>query len=191
MIITKDKMVFLTFELRLDGTDGELIEQATIENPLAYIQGNGMMFPAFESKLEGLEQGKPFEVMLRCNDAYGELYEENIVDIPCDVFIVNGTFDSKNVKVGNTISITATNGERLSGIVLEVTDKTVKMDFNHPLAGEDLFFKGEILEVRDATNEEIADITSGCGCGCNHHECSDDCNCDCGESCDDGCGCNH
>ena len=197
MVIAKNKLVSLTFDLYVDNADGELLEQATAENPLSFIYGYEMMPPALESKLEGLEQGKPFEI--NCKDAYGEFHEEDIIELPRDIFVVNGTFDSELVKVGNMVPMMSTNGQRMNGIVLEITDNSVTMNFNHPYAGENLFFKGQILEVRDATEEEIAAISSGCGCGCHghSHDCDGDCNCD---DCDcehdeehDGCscGCNH
>ncbi|MDE5744511.1 MAG: peptidylprolyl isomerase, partial [Paramuribaculum sp.] len=69
----------------------------------------------------------------------------------------------------------------------EVTDTKVKMDFNHPLAGKDVRFKGKILTVRDATPEELQPA-HGCGCGCDHGSCGDDCGCE-HDSCGDGCGC--
>jgi FKBP-type peptidyl-prolyl cis-trans isomerase SlyD len=91
----------------------------------------------------------------------------------------------------------STSGQKLNGLVLEITDDTVKMDFNHPLAGESLFFKGNILEVREATDVEIAATLSG-GCGCGSGGCgSGDCGCE-DELCEDascssegkgGCGC--
>ena len=79
----------------------------------------------------------------------------------------------------------SSNGQRLNGLVLEVNDESVKMDFNHPLAGEDLFFAGKVLEVREASDEEVAQILSGgggCGCGCSDDSCNSE-----GHSC--GCGC--
>ena len=69
-------------------------------------------------------------------------------------------------------------GYRITGIVTEVTPTEVKMDFNHPLAGKDVRFKGKILAVRDATPEELQ---PRCGCGCSGDGCGDGC----GES---GCG---
>ncbi|MGV8096655.1 MAG: peptidylprolyl isomerase [Mangrovibacterium sp.] len=197
MAITKNKMVSLTYDLRIEGTDGELIEQATVERPLTFIYGTGMMLPKFESLLEGLEAGKSFEVNLSCEEAYGELDENAIVDLPKDIFIIDGKFDEDIIKIGNTVPMMSTNGQRMNGLVLEITDDTVKMDFNHPLAGEDLFFRGEILEVRDASDEEIAATMGGCGCGggcdCKDsgHDEGEACGCESHSHAGSGCGCGH
>ncbi len=188
MSITKNKMVSLTYDLRIDGTDGELIEQATAGKPLTFVYGRGMMLPKFESLLEGLEEGKSFEISLSCRDAYGELDENAIVDLPRHIFIIDGKFDDEIIAVGNTVPMMSTNGQRMNGLVLDITDDNVRMDFNHPLAGEDLFFKGEILEVRDASEEEIAATMGGCGCGggcgCKEEGNGEACGCE-----DEACGC--
>ncbi len=188
MAITKNKMVSLTYDLRIDGMEGELIEQATAERPLTFIYGTGMMLPKFESMLEGLEEGKSFEISLTCDEAYGQLDENAIVDLPKNIFIIDGKFDEDIIRVGNTVPMMSTSGQRMNGLVLEVTDDAVKMDFNHPLAGEDLYFSGEILEVRDASEEELAATMGGCGCGggcsCNSHGEGDACGCE-----DEACGC--
>ncbi len=188
-------MVSLTYDLRVDGAEGELVEQATAGKPLRFVYGAGIMLPKFEALLEGLEEGKSFEINLACNDAYGDVDENAIVDLPKHIFIIDGNFDEEIVKVGNTVPMMSTNGQRMNGLVLEVTDDVVRMDFNHPLAGEDLFFSGEILEVRDATDEEIsATMQSGCscggGCGCGDHEDGETCGCGSeGHSHGSGCGC--
>jgi FKBP-type peptidyl-prolyl cis-trans isomerase SlyD len=204
MAITKNKMVSLTYDLRIEGMDGELIEQATVEKPLTFIYGTGMMLPKFESLLEGLEEGKSFEINLSCDEAYGKLDENAIVDLPKHIFIIDGNFDEDIIKVGNTVPMMSTSGQRMNGLVLEITDDTVKMDFNHPLAGEDLFFKGEILEVRDASDEEIAATMGGCGCGggCSCQDRGDEegescgceseaCGCESHSHAGSGCGCGH
>jgi FKBP-type peptidyl-prolyl cis-trans isomerase SlyD len=85
----------------------------------------------------------------------------------------------------------SSNGQRLNGLVLEVNDENIKMDFNHPLAGEDLFFAGKVLGVRQASDEEVAQILSGGGCGCGSSDCgSSDCSDDsCNSNNGGGCGC--
>ncbi|MEZ5102960.1 MAG: FKBP-type peptidyl-prolyl cis-trans isomerase [Draconibacterium sp.] len=176
--IGKYSMVTLTYDLRVDDEHGEVIEQATEEKPLQFLYGAGVMLPKFESQLSGLREGEPFTIRLNKNDAYGEVNEDAVVELPKHVFLVNGTFDEELVKVGNTVPMMSSNGQRLNGLVLEVDDDIVKMDFNHPLAGEDLFFAGKVLEVREASDEEVAQILSGgsggCGCGSGGCGCGDE-----------------
>jgi FKBP-type peptidyl-prolyl cis-trans isomerase SlyD len=189
MEITRNRMVTLTYDLRLDDQNGDMIEQANAERPLRFIYGAGQMLPKFEAQLAGLKQGQPFEISLTKYDAYGEVNDDAIVELPRQVFMVDGNFDDEMVKIGNTVPMMTGDGQRMNGIVLEVSEQAVKMDFNHPLAGEDLHFQGEIIEVRDATDEEIAALFShGCGCGsggCGDGDCGDG---DCGDHSDHGCG---
>jgi FKBP-type peptidyl-prolyl cis-trans isomerase SlyD len=195
MEITKNRMVTLTYDLRLDDQNGDMIEQATADRPLRFIYGAGQMLPKFESQLAGMKSGQPFEINLTKYDAYGEINDDAIVELPLNVFSVDGNFDEEMVKIGNTVPMMTGDGQRLNGIVLEVSDQVVKMDFNHPLAGEDLHFQGEVLEVREATDEEIAALFShGCGCGsggCGDGDCGDgDCGDHEGQGCGTGSGCN-
>jgi len=177
--IGKYKMVTLTYDLRVDDEQGEMVEQATETQPLEFLYGAGVMLPKFETHLAGLRQGEPFTIKLNKTDAYGEINHEAIVELPKHVFLVDGNFDAELIKVGNTVPMMSSNGQRLNGLVLEVNDEIVKMDFNHPLAGEDLYFAGKVLNVREASEEEVAQILSGGGCGCGSS------GCDAG-SCDDG-----
>jgi len=198
MKIGKNKMVSLTYDLHYDDAEGEMIEQATSERPLSFVFGTGLMLPKFESYLEGLQAGNPFEISLQDVDAYGELDENAIVDLPKHIFFIDGEFDEEMIAEGNTVPMMSTSGQKLNGLVLEITDDTVKMDFNHPLAGESLFFKGNILEVREATDAEIAaTIGGGCGCGSGGGSCGSGCGCDdeeyaegsCSTEGKGGCGC--
>jgi FKBP-type peptidyl-prolyl cis-trans isomerase SlyD len=193
MEIARNRMVTLTYDLRLDDQNGDMIEQANADRPLRFIYGAGQMLPKFEAQLAGLKQGEPFEISLTKFDAYGEVNDDAIVELPRQVFMVDGNFDDEMVKIGNTVPMMTGDGQRMNGIVLEVSEQAIKMDFNHPLAGEDLHFQGEILEVRDASDEEIAALFShGCGCGsggCGEGDCGDG---DCGDHSEQGCssGCN-
>jgi FKBP-type peptidyl-prolyl cis-trans isomerase SlyD len=193
MEIARNRMVTLTYDLRLDDQNGDMIEQANADRPLRFIYGAGQMLPKFEAQLAGLKQGEPFEISLTKFDAYGEVNDDAIVELPRQVFMVDGNFDDEMVKIGNTVPMMTGDGQRMNGIVLEVSEQAIKMDFNHPLAGEDLHFQGEILEVRDASDEEIAALFShGCGCGsggCGDGDCGDG---DCGDHSEQGCssGCN-
>lgn len=184
--ISKNTMVTLTYDLRIDDENGEIIEQATGENPLRFLFGAGTMLPKFESHLEGLKQGEPFTMKLSKNDAYGDVNHDAVVELPKHIFIVDGNFDDKLISVGNNVPMMSSNGQRLNGVVMEVNEENVKMDFNHPLAGEDLFFAGSIIEVRNATEEELAAAYNRGGCDCGSGNCDEG---GCGSDKESGCGC--
>ncbi len=173
MEIGRNKFVTLNYQLRLGGANGEMVEESTTEAPLEFIFGAGTMLEMFEEKLQGLEVGGKFDFDLSAKDAYGELNPDAVVDLPKNIFEVNGTIDEEMLTAGNSVPMQDANGNRLNGIILEVTDETVKMDFNHPLAGDDLHFSGSILSVREATEDELLALTAtddcnsgGCGSGC-------------------------
>jgi len=189
--IGKYAMVTLTYDLRVDDENGEVVEQATEAQPLEFLYGAGAMLPKFESQLAGLREGEPFTIKLSKNDAYGDVNDEAVVELPKHVFLVGDKFDDELVKIGNTVPMMSSNGQRLNGLVLEVNDEVVTMDFNHPLAGEDLYFAGKVMAVREASDEEVAQILSGSGggCGCGSGGCGSGCgDDDCG---DDACSTEH
>ena len=177
MKITANKYVAVIYDLNVgEGDERELMERASVEVPLKFIFGMGMMIPAFEKGLEGLEEGDTFEFSIEPAEAYGEYIEENVVDLPKSIFEVDGKFDSEMIQEGNTVPMMDADGNRMNGSVLEVKKDVVVMDFNHPLAGETLHFNGKVIDVHEATAQEIAALTAG-GCG------SGGC-----EGCGGGCG---
>lgn len=176
MKISANKFVSVTYDLNVgEGDELELMERATPEVPLSFVFGTGMMLPAFEKALSGMQVGEAFDFRLTPENAYGEYNEEYLTELPKNIFEVDGKFDSKMVKEGNTLPMMDTNGNRLNGSVLEVKEDVVVMDFNHPLAGETLHFTGEVIDVHEATAEEIAAMSAGGGCSCGDDGCGDDC----------------
>lgn len=186
MKITANKYVAVTYDLNVgEGEERELMEKATKEVPLKFIFGMGMMIPAFEKALDGLEVGSTFNFSIAPAEAYGEYNQDHVLELPKNIFEVEGKFDAEMIKEGNTVPMMDSNGNRMNGSVLEVREDIVVMDFNHPLAGETLHFTGEVIDVHEATPEEIAALTApadGCGCGCG------DCGGGCGDN-GDSCGC--
>ncbi len=156
MKISKNKVVSLSYELRLDGKDGEIIETVNTQAPMTFIYGTESLLPKFESNIENMQVGDTFAFLLACDEAYGPAIDEAMVEIPKTAFMVDGEIDDDLLVEGNAIPMTDQQGNHLNGIVAEVKDQSVIMDFNHPLAGDDLFFTGTIVEVRDATPEELA-----------------------------------
>lgn len=152
MKITKHTVPSVTYSLRIDQ---KLIEETTKDNPLVFLMGVGGMIPGFERHLEGLEAGQSYEFSIEPAEGYGEVDPEAIVTIPKDIFTVEGKV-SKGLVVGNIIPLQDHEGHPMKGTVLEIGEDTVKMDFNHQLAGKTLNFSGEITDVRAATEEEIS-----------------------------------
>ena len=177
MIATK-KMVTVTYDLYVGGEDGEaeLMEQATRQQPFTFCFGVGMMLERFEQHLEGRKAGDKFDFVIDYTEAYGEYEDENIVELPKKLFEIDGEFDGEWVAEGNVVPLVDKNGSRVDASVVTVGEDTVTVDLNHPLAGEDLHFTGEIIDVRDATEEELKQLLNPC-CG---GGCSSDCDGDCG-----------
>jgi FKBP-type peptidyl-prolyl cis-trans isomerase SlyD len=155
MKIEKNKVVSLSYDLRTENHESKIIESATKEQPLRFIYDNGAMLPAFEKNLAGLSEGDNFQFKLSADEAYGQILEENIIDIPKKAFETEGKIQEGLLTEGNVIPLQDQQGNRFDGIVKKVNEQTVTMDFNHPMAGKDLYFTGKIISVRDATDEEL------------------------------------
>jgi FKBP-type peptidyl-prolyl cis-trans isomerase SlyD len=173
MKISDEKMVSLTYDLTVDNDDDEreLMERATKENPLVFLFGMGMMLEAFEKNIEGLSTGDKFSFTLAPEESYGEYVEEYVMELPKKLFEIDGKFDAERVTEGQTLPMMDSRGNRMMGSVLEIQSDVIVMDFNHPLAGETLHFDGEIIDVREPTEDEINALTQegGC-CGCDSSE---------------------
>jgi FKBP-type peptidyl-prolyl cis-trans isomerase SlyD len=175
MIIDTNKVVALKYELRVNAKDGKLVEKVEDNSPLQFIYGTGNMLKDFESNLGGLKVGDIFDFKILADNAYGQINSDMIVDLPKDIFIVDGKIDENLLVLNNIVPMRDQQGNHLNGKIVEILDNTVKMDFNHPLAGDNLFFTGQILEIREATETELSHghlhsdnqrCGSG-GCGCN------------------------
>jgi FKBP-type peptidyl-prolyl cis-trans isomerase SlyD len=171
MVVANNKVVSLTYELRVNDSNGDVIEKVDRNSPLTFLYGTGSLLPKFEDYLAGLKVGDSFDFNLSSEDAYGTFDEGSVIQIPLQAFEIDGKVDYELVKVGNKIPMQDGDGHRLTGVVKTVDVDTVVMDFNHPLAGNHLFFKGEITEVRQATDEELthghAHYPGSCE-GCDH-----------------------
>jgi FKBP-type peptidyl-prolyl cis-trans isomerase SlyD len=194
-----NRFVSISYSLYID-EDGEkrLVEKTTDDKPFELITGFGIALDSFEQQVTPLEKGAKFDFSLTKDDAYGDYRDDLLMELGRDVFSINGHFDHEHVYQDAVIQMQNDEGNRFYGRVVEVGEEKVKIDLNHPLAGETLYFKGEVLENREATEDEInhlmKHLTGGCGghcgdceggCGHDHsHEC-------CDHQHEDGCGCGH
>jgi len=166
MKIEKDRLVTLVYELRESDSNGRIIEVVEPGRPLTFIFGTGRLLPHFEENLASLRKDDKFSFILTSKIAYGEKREDLFIDIPITVFHKDGRLDENVCQVGNEVPMMDRNGNRINGIINEISEQFVKMDFNHPMAGTDLWFSGSIIEVREATAEEMTGMNSSCStCG--------------------------
>ena len=154
-MIAKEQVVTLNYRLKEGSTDGNLIEETYSKEAMSFIYGVGGMIPKFEQEIENLKDGDKFSFTLTPEEGYGDLNPEAVVDVPKNIFEVEGKIEDGMLVVGNVIPMSDNQGQRMDGIVKEVTDTTIKMDFNHPLAGVSLHFEGDIVSTRKATAEEL------------------------------------
>ena len=177
MVVEDQKVITATYELYIKDENGkeELMEKATAEAPLVWCQGEGMMLPAFEAAMAGKEKGDTFDFVLKAADAYGEYLEEGLMELPKTMFFNgDGEFDEERVYVGAIVPMNTVDGQIVKAQVCEITDDKVTIDLNHPYAGEDLHFTGEILDIRDVTPGELEAIRHPHKCGKCHGHCGQD-----------------
>ncbi len=138
----------MTYTLTLPG-DTEVIDRADEQHPAEFRFGEGQLIEGFEKNLLGLKPGDAFDFVIPADEAYGPRDSYAVFDLPKDTFAVDGKIDEKVIKVGNTFPMRDNNGVRHVGKIIQVNPDSVTMDFNHPLAGKDLRFRGTVLEVID------------------------------------------
>lgn len=190
-MIEKNKFVAVSYELRTE-ENGRIFESVGADSPLEFIFGQGQMLEYFEMNLSGKEEGDKFEFKIPAANAYGEFREDMVVDLPKDIF---RELDESEMFVGNVLPMMDSLGRHLRGKIESIGENEVRVNLNHPMAGKDLYFNGEVLKVREALKEEIEALhshkcggcggyDSGCGGGSENHSCG-------GGSHDNGCGCCH
>ena len=191
MKVEAKKVVTLEYDLYVDGENGqeELMEKVTADAPLVYCHGEGMMLPVFEQNMAGLAEGETFDFRIGCADAYGEYDDEGVLTLDKKMFYNgDGEFDSERVYVGAIVPMNTMDGQIINAQIAEITNDNVTIDLNHPLAGENLHFGGQVLNIREVTEGELKALHyRGCG-GC-HGKCGD-CESSCGGDCGGDCNCN-
>lgn len=168
---TQNKYITVSYKLYASAPnlDAELIEETVEGEPFVFVSALGMTLDAFESQITILQPGDKFDFTLSPDDAYGEYDEAGRQALPRSAFEIDGKLDSRFIFEGAVVPLSSPDGARFNGTVVKITDDTVTVDLNHPLAGKSLNFKGTVLESRDATNDEIRDALNqitGCGGGC-------------------------
>jgi FKBP-type peptidyl-prolyl cis-trans isomerase SlyD len=158
MQISDSKVVTITYELTVTDSNGEkeLVETVEQDEPMAFIYGMSGLPEAFEDKLEGLSVNESFEFSLPADDGYGQYDTEAVVELPINLFKdEKGNEIEGLLEIGNIVPMTDDSGDHLNGKILEIRAETIVVDFNHPLAGKEMAFKGNVIEIREATETEL------------------------------------
>lgn len=148
MTISQHKVVAMQYKVS-DVETGELIDSSEGGAPLVYLHGAQNIIPGLENAMEGKAEGDEFEVTVAPEDAYGEYSEERVQDVPKEAF-----GEVEEIEPGMAFTAQSEHGP-VNLIVVEVTDSTVKVDANHPLAGKSLKFEIKVESIRDASEEEL------------------------------------
>lgn len=145
--VVKDLVVSMVYELKIDN---EIIDSCTEDDPLQFIQGRGHIIPGLEREVEGMTIGESKHVLVKAEDGYGEFDPEQIVEVPKTEFP-----EDMALQPEMEVAFEDDDGTELSAFIEEVTLDSVTLNFNHPLAGNDLEFEVKITGLRQASAEEL------------------------------------
>lgn len=137
----------LTFHYTLKSKEGQILDSSAKEGPMSCLEGVGQILPALEKVLMGLTVGQKQSVQLSADQAYGQPQTDRVVEVPLEDL-------PEDVAIGDQFQADEIEGSMFR--VVNIGEEFATLDGNHPLAGMDLFFDVELVEVREATDEELS-----------------------------------
>lgn len=146
-IIADNVVVSLDYTLTVDG---EVVDTSEGDEPIEFIQGMGHIIPGLEKALYGMAPGDAKKVTVAAKDGYGDFDKEAVMDVARSEFPPDIP-----LKPGIELQMKDQDGETVHAQIVRVDKETVKLDFNHPLAGKVLNFDVKVVELRSATTEEL------------------------------------
>ena len=142
----------ISFHYTLTNKAGDVIDTSRdSKDPFSYMEGVGQIIPGLEKPMALLSVGDIRKIEVAAVDAYGIHDAQLIVDVPRAKLP-----NADELKVDDQFQASGPQGEQLLFRVLEINGDQIKLDGNHPLAGEDLVFDVEVIKIRDATKEELS-----------------------------------
>jgi FKBP-type peptidyl-prolyl cis-trans isomerase SlyD len=141
--VVKDGSV-VSLQYTLTGEDGKVIESNKGKAPMKYTQGRQQMIPGLEKEVAGMKVGQEKHVKVKPEDAYGPVNPKAVQELPKEKIPADGQ------KPGAVLTATGPQGQVIQVKVKEVKEKTVVLDFNHPMAGKTLIFDVKVLDIQPA-----------------------------------------
>ena len=173
-----DDKTYVALEYKLTLASGEEVDSSPAGEPLGFVTGGGQVIPGLEKALMGMKKGDSSRIVVEPEDGYGPVDESMFQDIPQSQFP-----DDCKVEPGMTFHAQGPHGPFMVSVARVNDDNTVTVDMNHPLAGQQLHFDVTVVDVREPSTAELAELaaeSSGCGCGCGTTDtgnCGSGCNC--------------
>ncbi len=168
--IQNDTVVNIAYTLTVDGEELE-------SNQMEYLHGHANIIPGLEKELSGLNKGEQKHVHVKADDAYGEFDQNMVLTVNRESFP-----EDFEIRLGEPMNLRDGTGHVFQAVATALSDDTVELDMNHPMAGKDLDFQVTILSIRPASEEEVAHghlhDTGGCA-GCSSGDCGDGCDPSC------------
>lgn len=155
LTVENNVVVTLSYVVQENDKNGVILETMDVNYPFVFLFGSGALLPAFESNIKGLEEGQAFSFFLDSDQAYGPYRPDNIIEVPMDVFRKGGVLQGDLLVEGQYITLTDDGGVAHNGKIHAWDDEQVRVDFNHAMAGKDLFFRGVVMNLRPARPEEL------------------------------------
>jgi FKBP-type peptidyl-prolyl cis-trans isomerase SlyD len=149
MAIGANKVVTLNYQLSDD--KGNIIQTTINGGPFVYLSGNNQILPKLEEAIDGMIIGGKKNIGLNSTEAYGDYDEKAVQHVKRQEFP-----EDANLEEGMEFMAQTPDGKPVPFVIKEVKDEDITIDFNHPLAGKNLNFDVELIDVRDATKEELA-----------------------------------
>ena len=145
--VVDGQVIVMEYTLKVDG---EVIDTSEGNGPIEFVQGAGNIIPGLERELYGMTIGESKDVVVSPEDGYGNVDNEAYMDVPREKFPANIPME-----IGTQLELHDQAGNPMHARIDRVGGETVRLDFNHPLAGKELHFAVKIAGLRQATDEEL------------------------------------
>lgn len=161
------RAITIKYELK-DSQSGEILESNLEGEAISFVSGFEQVLQKLEDEVISMQTGDEKVVKFDAKDGFGEYDDDKIQVLPKEQFA------GIELEIGMELIGENEGGETVKVIVKDIADENVTIDFNHPYSGKNLEFKIQMIENREATDDEISNRgiahQHACGCGCDHHE---------------------
>jgi len=145
--VQKGVVVSMEYTLKIDG---EVIDSSQGQDPLEFLAGHSNIISGLEREMLGMKVGDSKDVVVPPEDGYGEYNEEAFLDVPSRQFP-----QDMKVEEGLELTVRDDSGQARYARIESVEGETVRLNFNHPLAGDELHFNVKVVNLREPTSEEL------------------------------------